>query len=136
MFIRPGGVPAPGVDHTVNRVGADEVPGVNRSAGRRLRERIAFQTGGIDRLWTTVDDRRKHSGAGSIEEELVQFHAFLVFGLSSVVFPGFASGDSRASETVTGIVDRGRQDTVPGNIIEGADRLWCTAGDQSHQAGE
>src|SRR5205807_10559456 len=79
VLVRPRCVAASGVDHAVNRVSADEVPGINRLAAVK---RIAFELVGINGFHSAVNGGV--SGKAAVELRLVDFNAFLVFGLRPV----------------------------------------------------
>src|SRR5262249_1976444 len=115
-------------DHAKNGVGANEVPGVN---GLAVVERIAYEPIRIDGLYAAVDGRV--ASEASIELVLVEFVAFLIFGLSSVDDIHIA-GPSR--ESIAGGNLRRRQNAIVSYVIE---RTYCSgaaAGHHCHQAGK
>src|SRR5262245_46475487 len=72
MLVRPGGVSAGLVDHAVDGVGADKVPGID---GRASVIRIAIELGGVDRGDTAF--RQAGSGSAAVELGLVDVDAFV-----------------------------------------------------------
>ena len=110
MFVCPRGVAAGLVDHAVDRVVADEVPGVK---GRATVEGIARQLGGVNGEVTAVD-RIGVLGAAASKFGLVDVNAFLVFDARTVGLVGSAGS---AGQSVAGGVGGWREHTVVGDVI-------------------
>ena len=93
MLVGPCGEAAGGVGDTADRIGPDEIPGMNRLA---VVERIARQSSGIDGVDSAIDQA---IWPAAIERRLVDFDAFLVFSSGTVgdSHRTLASGDSIAS---------------------------------------
>ena len=92
VLVGPGGIAAGGVNDPVNRVRADEIPGVNRQA---VVERIAGQARGIDGFDPAVGQA---VGPAAVELRLVDVVAFFVFSGCTVrdSLDTGATGDSVA----------------------------------------
>ena len=125
MLVGPSRIAACGVNHAINRVGADEVPRINRVAVKA--ERIAHQPHRIDGLYTAVKRACvRTAGTDAIYEMLVEFDALLIFGLSSVNLIRCAGPGGKA---IAGCNRWGSEDAIVGDVVERAYRLWRAAGD-------
>src|ERR1039457_1615701 len=85
MLVRPGGVAVGGMDHAVDLVGADEIPGID---WRAAMERVAGQFGGIDGFDPAIDGVAIRSSTGELR--LVDIDAFFVLRGGTVGDAGFA----------------------------------------------
>ncbi len=130
VLVRPGRVAARRVDHTVDRVCPDEVPGIHRLAAIEGISRKLLRIDGFD---ATV----KHGiGPSAIHVVLVDLDPFLVFGFIPDCLADSATSGASAGEAVAGVDRRPCQDPVVGHVVERAYRFRRAAGHQCHQAGE
>jgi hypothetical protein len=115
------------VNDSENRVGANEVPGVD---GLAAVKRIPYELIRVDGIYATVYGGVP--GKSTIELGLVDFIAFL-FGLRSI------DGVLRAipgGKPVAGCFRGRRQYTIIGDVVECADSAWRAAGHKGHEARE
>src|SRR3974390_2399643 len=79
MLVSPCGVSLRGVNHTKNRIGTDEVPGIDRSTAAIG---VPRQTRGIDRVHVAIRQARPRSAA--VEQELIDIDTLLILRGSAV----------------------------------------------------
>src|ERR1700722_18379374 len=127
VLVRPRCETARGVNYAINRVGADEVPRVNRFAAI---ERVALQLVGINGQYPAIEHR---VGTASIHLGLVDFDALFVLGLRSVNLP--LDTVSTRQSVAGGRLGR-RQDAIVRYVVKRAYRPGCPASDQGHEARE
>ncbi len=111
--IRPRCVASRCANHAVDRVGADKIPRIYRRAGARLGEWIAHEPLRIEGQYTSIDRRRVRSA--SIEEQLVDFVAFLILRLSPIVFSRTAGA---SCEPIARRYSGRRENAVPSDVVE------------------
>src|ERR1700679_2763382 len=106
MLVGPCGVAAGGVNHTEDRVCADEVPGIHRCATAR---RMADESAGIDRSDSAIAGR-----CAAVELRLVNINAFVIFGGGAGKYAGRADA---AGQSIAGRLLWGSEATVVSNVI-------------------
>src|SRR5207302_1639057 len=108
VLIGPGGIAAGGMYDAKNRVGTDEIPGINR---RAIFAGVAGQPARVDGSDATIDAGRE----AAVELRLIQIDAFLIFGGCAV---GHAGRARAAGHAVARSDHRRSEETVIGDIVE------------------
>src|SRR5712672_2386129 len=127
MLVGPGGKPARRVDHAVNCVRADEIPGVNRLAPI---EWIALQLIGVDGKNAAIEGG---IGTAAVDLCLVKIVAFFVFRLRPVNLPLDAVA---GREPVSGRGFWRSEDAVIRDVIKRSNSSGAATSHERHQPRE